>query len=239
MEEVVEARGEGAGALGRLHGVPARFAYSRISEDERKKLGSAIHWAVGIGSGALYAAPRRRLAGGGPGRELVTGALFGTAVWLLLDEIGNVALGLTPGPRAFPWQAHARSLAGREFCDVDLPGQFCFSDEDGNGTFDKARVVGGSRIPSVAARYSEYWKPVKPEEGREGDYRWELVYLGAGGGVLRFSAREYVDDPDRPATQNEVTYDIKASEPTSLTFRGVKLEVLEAGNYGIKLRVTG
>jgi hypothetical protein len=90
----------------------ARLAYSQLSEDERKKLGSAIHWAVGIGSGAAYAALRRRLAGGGPGRELAAGALFGTAVWLLLDEIGNVALGLTPGPRAFPWQAHARGLAG-------------------------------------------------------------------------------------------------------------------------------
>lgn len=90
----------------------ARFAYLRLSEEERKKLGSAIHWAVGIGSGALYAALRRQLAGGGPGRELAAGALFGSAVWLLLDEIGNVALGLTPGPRAFPWQAHARGLAG-------------------------------------------------------------------------------------------------------------------------------
>lgn len=125
----------------------------------------------------------------------------------------------------------------REFCDIDLPGQFCFTDEDGNGTLDKARVVSGSRIPSVSARYTEYWKPAKPEEGRKGDRRWELVYLGAGGGVLRFSAREYLDDPDRPATQNEVTYDLKEGEPTSFTFRGVKLEVLAAGNDGIKLRV--
>jgi hypothetical protein len=125
----------------------------------------------------------------------------------------------------------------REFCDIDLPGQFCFTDEDGNGTLDKARVVGGSRIPSLSARYTEYWKPVKPEEGRKDDHRWELVYLGAGGGVLRFSAREYLDDPARPSTQNEVTYDLKPGEPTSLTFRGVKLEVLETGNDGIKYRV--
>ncbi len=90
----------------------AHFAYSQLSEDERKKLGSAIHWGVGISSGALYALLRRRLAGGGPGRELAAGALFGTAVWLLLDEVGNVALRLTPGPAAFPWQTHARGLAG-------------------------------------------------------------------------------------------------------------------------------
>lgn len=116
-------------------------------------------------------------------------------------------------------------------------GQFCFTDEDGNGTLDKARVVSGSRIPSVSARYAEYWKPAKPEEGRKGDRRWEFVYLGAGGGVLRFSAREYLDDPDRPSTQNEITYDLKEGEPTSFTFRGVKLEVLASGNDGIKLRL--
>ena len=133
------------------------------------------------------------------------------------------------------WGAKAEG-SRREFCDVDLPGQFCFTDEDGNGTFDKARVVSGSRIPSISARYQEVWKPGEPQEG---DHRWELVYLGAGGGVLRFSAREYVDDPDRPATQNEVIYDLKAGEPTSLTFRGVELEVLEAGNNGMKLRVEG
>lgn len=131
------------------------------------------------------------------------------------------------------WAAKAEG-AKREFCDVDLPGQFCFTDEDGNGTFDKARVVSGSRIPSISARYQEVWKP---GERREGDHRWELVYMGAGGGVLRFSAREYVADPDRPATQNEVAYDLKAGEPTSLTFRGVKLEVLEAGNDGMKIRI--
>jgi hypothetical protein len=131
------------------------------------------------------------------------------------------------------WAAKAEG-SRREFCDIDLPGQFCFTDEDGNGTFDKARVVSGSRIPSISARYQEVWKP---GERREGNRRSELVYMGAGGGVLRFSAREYVDDPDRPTTQNEVTYDLKAGEPTGLTFRGVKLEVLEAGNDGIKLRV--
>lgn len=90
----------------------AGLACQPLSDDERKKMGNAIHWSIGIGSGVLYALLRRRLTGQGAGRELAAGALFGTAVWLLLDEVGNVALGLTPGPRAFPWQTHARGLAG-------------------------------------------------------------------------------------------------------------------------------
>jgi len=90
----------------------ASLACQPLSDDERKKLGSAIHWSIGIGSVALYALLRRRLTGRGLGKNLAAGALFGTAVWLLLDEVGNVALGLTPKPSAFPWQAHARGLAG-------------------------------------------------------------------------------------------------------------------------------
>lgn len=90
----------------------AGLAGRELSKKESEKLGSAIHWSIGVGAGAAYGLLRRRLAGGGLGRDLALGALFGTAVWLLFDEVGNVALGLTPGPKAFPWQAHARGLAG-------------------------------------------------------------------------------------------------------------------------------
>ncbi len=85
----------------------ARLAGRRLTKEQGEKAGTAIHWALGVGTGVAYAFLRRRNGGG-----LGKGALLGTAVWLLLDEIGNAALGLTPGPKAFPWQAHARGLAG-------------------------------------------------------------------------------------------------------------------------------
>jgi hypothetical protein len=40
------------------------------------------------------------------------GLAFGTAFYLLMDEGAVYALGLTPGPTKFPWQTHARGLAG-------------------------------------------------------------------------------------------------------------------------------
>lgn len=86
-----------AGAVGR-----------ELSEDERKRIGSAIHWVLGAGAGAVYGATRGRLAGA----DAAGGLVFGLAFWLLIDEGANVALGLTPGPTEFPWQAHARGLAG-------------------------------------------------------------------------------------------------------------------------------
>lgn len=78
-----------------------------LDEDAQKKLGNALHWGLGIGAGTAYAAMRERIAGLDCGR----GIGFGTAFFLLMDEGVNTALGFTPPPKAFPWQAHARGLA--------------------------------------------------------------------------------------------------------------------------------
>jgi hypothetical protein len=79
-----------------------------LDEQSRQRLGSVVHWALGIGSGAVYAVLRRRLEALGR----AAGVGFGTMFWAAVDEGLVPALGLTPGPRAFPWQTHARGLAG-------------------------------------------------------------------------------------------------------------------------------
>jgi uncharacterized protein DUF1440 len=86
-----------AGAVGRT-----------LSNEDRERLGSATHWALGIGAGAVYAVVRRRFSAVGR----MAGVGFGTMFWAAVDEGLVPALGLTPGPRAFPWQTHARGLAG-------------------------------------------------------------------------------------------------------------------------------
>ena len=68
----------------------------------------ALHWALGIGAGALYAALRPRFAGFDIGRGLG----FGTGFWLVVDEAVTPLLGLSASPGAFPWQTHVRGFAG-------------------------------------------------------------------------------------------------------------------------------
>jgi hypothetical protein len=86
-----------AGAVGR-----------ELSAEQRQQVGSAIHWVLGAGAGAAYGAIRHRV----PADDTGYGLLFGTAFWAVVDEGANPALGLTPGPAEFPWQTHARGLAG-------------------------------------------------------------------------------------------------------------------------------
>ena len=86
----------------------AHLVDAELSKDERQRYGGDIHWALGVGTGALYGLLRDRV----PQAGLARGLAFGAAFWLLVDEGANTALGLTPGPTTFPWQTHARGLAG-------------------------------------------------------------------------------------------------------------------------------
>jgi hypothetical protein len=86
----------------------AGLAGRSLDDQQRERLGSIIHWATGIGAGAVYGVLRQRFAAVGR----LGGAGFGTAFWGLVDEGLVPVLGFTPGPVAFPWQTHARGLAG-------------------------------------------------------------------------------------------------------------------------------
>jgi hypothetical protein len=79
-----------------------------LSDEQRKKLAMAIHWGLGIGAGIMYALLRRWLRG----VDRYQGLGFGTGFWALVDEGMTPAMGLAKGPTAYPWQAHARGLAG-------------------------------------------------------------------------------------------------------------------------------
>lgn len=86
----------------------AGLAGTQLSKEQLAQAGTAIHWATGIGAGIVYALLRRRAPRAAAGKGLA----FGTGFYLLVDELMNPLLGLTPGPQAFPWQAHARGLGG-------------------------------------------------------------------------------------------------------------------------------
>lgn len=102
-----EARG-GKMAFGVAAEKAAEVAGTNLTEEERKSLGKKIHWALGMGAGAVYGASRTP----GRGASIGRGLSFGTGFYLLVDEIGNPVLGLTAGPGAFPWEAHARGFVG-------------------------------------------------------------------------------------------------------------------------------
>lgn len=80
----------------------------RLTPRQPHPAGIAAHFALGVVPGALYGALRHRSGGVRPGR----GLLFGLALFILQDEIANWLLGMSGSPAQYPWQAHARGVAG-------------------------------------------------------------------------------------------------------------------------------
>ena len=72
---------------------------AELSDEQAQAVGEASHLGVGASLGSLYGPVRPHL----PAPALIRGLAFGAVVWLIGDEIGNVAAGITPGPQAFPW----------------------------------------------------------------------------------------------------------------------------------------
>jgi uncharacterized protein DUF1440 len=102
----------------------AKLAGKRLSSRKRKKIGRAIHWSLGVSSGALYGVLRNRIRYLGMG----SGVAYGLAFYLLVDEAALTALGITPSPNAFPWQTHARGLAGHLVLGAVLDAAFDAAD---------------------------------------------------------------------------------------------------------------
>lgn len=81
---------------------------TQLTQQQRQRAGSALHWGLGIGAGAVYGVARSRI----PLIGQAEGLGFGGSFFLLIDEGVVPLLGLSPGPGAFPWQTHVRGLAG-------------------------------------------------------------------------------------------------------------------------------
>ena len=127
-----------------------------------------------------------------------------------------------------------RSVLGAErLCHFDgVTTLFCLQDRDDDGYFDRVLIIGGGKSrPNIRVPYESGWGP-----GERG-YLRELSYTGAASRVLRLSYREFVDDFSQPRLSQEATYDLSASGPTRIVFKGAEVEVLSADNAGIRYRV--
>jgi hypothetical protein len=102
----------------------AKAAGRKLDKDQRKTIGKAIHWTVGVSSGAVYGLLRNRSSHVGLG----SGMAYGLAMYLAIDEGLMSAASLTPPPDAFPWQTHARGLAGHLILGLLLDGAFDAAD---------------------------------------------------------------------------------------------------------------
>jgi putative membrane protein len=77
-----------------------------LRNNEKEKAGAVSHYVMSATSGGIYGGVAELL----PGATIGAGLPFGTAVWLMADELVVPALGLSKKPTEYPPSIHAYSL---------------------------------------------------------------------------------------------------------------------------------
>jgi len=88
----------------------------KLSREEKKKLGPVVHYAFGVGTGAVYGV----LAELESRATLGAGLPYGTAVFIGADEIAVPAFGLSKPPKEYPASAHLYGLASHMVYGLSL-----------------------------------------------------------------------------------------------------------------------
>ena len=78
----------------------------RLTKDEKKVAGSAVHYSLGTAVGGMYGAVAEVV----PEVTAGAGLPFGAAFWLVVDETAVPLLGLSKGPTNYPLSTHGYAL---------------------------------------------------------------------------------------------------------------------------------
>ena len=79
----------------------------KLTKEEKKPAGAAVHYAFGTATGGLYGA----MAEVAPQVTVGAGIPFGAVFWAVADEAAVPLLGLAKGPTQYPLSTHAYALA--------------------------------------------------------------------------------------------------------------------------------
>lgn len=127
----------------------------------------------------------------------------------------------------------AMSKGEKIYCQPPVAmGSPCVKDSDADGFFDKAStmnaygmLVNESNIAPVGYRQGD--------QNIEDGFKYELIYQGLDGNVVRTAYREYTENLARPAFSQDLSYTLEPNGSSSVRFRNASLTIHSANNNEI------
>lgn len=116
-------------------------------------------------------------------------------------------------------------------------GAACLTDRDGDGTFDTASAKSIGMTTRHLPAPVPYTRADVPVTFGQNNQRLTLVYMGAVGGVLRLSYREFSNDFARPANTEELDFPLGPTFPQTVTWRDARIVLLGLDNGALRYRV--
>jgi len=147
----------------------------------------------------------------------------------------RIKINVEPGEFLFGYQY---SNGTKEYCTSNPEINVCFLSSGDDVNFNKFRVMQDFFKNKQNWMYSAHDIPFeKSEIGYIKGRTYEFLYDGIANGVLRVTYREYVDSTAQPAFFQQVNYELNPNGNTTINFKGVEIEVLDASNNKITYKV--
>lgn len=102
--------------VGAARVVSTHLFHHKLADAEKEWAGQLAHYVMGTGSGVVYGAMAERL----PAAKWGGGLLFGTALWLIGDEVIVPALGFSKPASEYPASTHALAWASHSVYGLTL-----------------------------------------------------------------------------------------------------------------------
>lgn len=134
----------------------------------------------------------------------------------------------TMGRKAVCWQFVTTPGVGG-------PAHACLLDYSDANRFDYVMFRNRDRVfPLTRPVAYSVVKGAAIETSQESKFRRELLYQGLSKGTIKLSYREFANDMARPAFTQDVLYDLESNGKTTVVFKGLRVNVLEATSARIK-----
>ena len=171
---------------------------------------------------------------------VVPGMVLTRDVDVDLGFVGSIRMSAGSAMRVVtdtPSKLRACSVAADTYVNGSDQRSACLTDTGHHGSFDTVSadsIIGSKRALSDPIPYT---LDRVPENYGANNHQSVLIYLGAAGGVLRLSYREFSNDMARPAYTEDLTFPITGTYPQTVTWRDTKITLLGLSDGGLRYRV--
>ncbi|RLA79872.1 MAG: hypothetical protein DRG78_12085 [Epsilonproteobacteria bacterium] len=119
---------------------------------------------------------------------------------------------------------------------ADRYGMYCIMDTNNDNKFDKYRASHLETYSELNIHIPYTLKQTTPSFEQD-SFKYEVLYQGKKGNLIKISFREFKNNMARPAFTQDIDYELNKTGNTTIGFKGLRIEVLKATNMDITYKV--
>lgn len=155
--------------------------------------------------------------------------------WLLAGVIGLGVMLLTSDSNTDELKSLTlRNWNGTNWNMICNADNNCIVDKNNDNHFTHSGNYPDGELKKLEKDISYIKKPIIHPDS----FKYIALYQGKVGNKIKVSYREFIENMARPAFTQDIEYELNEGKPTTIGFKGLRIDIIEASNMNVKYKVT-